>query len=59
MRRSRENQRQSERFERAAPNWIRLAYLHTGLRRVNSRIERPDTGRQPTAGVPPTGGELR
>ena len=49
MRRSRENQRQSERLERAAPNWTRLAFLHTGPRRVNGRNQRPDTRRQPTA----------
>ena len=49
MRRSRENQRQSERFERGVPNWTRLAYLHTGPRRVNGRNQRPDTRRQPTA----------
>jgi hypothetical protein len=43
MRRDRENQRQSERLERATPIWTRSADLHTGPRRVNSRIMRPDT----------------
>ncbi len=43
MRRGRENQRVSERFERATPIWTRSAYFHTGPRRVNGRTMRPDT----------------
>ena len=48
MRRGRENQCVSERFERATPIWTRSSYFHTGPRRVNCRTMRPDTRKRLT-----------
>ncbi len=48
MRRGRENQCVSERFERATPIWTRSSSFHTGPRRVNCRTMRPDTRKRLT-----------
>ena len=48
MRRGRENQFWTERFERAVVKWTRSANSHTGPRHVNGRSSRPDTCQHPT-----------
>src|SRR5271157_4592841 len=53
MRRGRENQSQSERFERATPIWTRSSDFHTGPRRVSCRTMRPDTRKRLTTCVNP------
>ena len=59
MRRDRENQRQSERLERATPIWTRSADFHTGPRQVNGRITRPDTRKRLTTCLNPAKNPLR
>ena len=48
MRRGRENQSAPKRLERADPIWARSSDFHTGPRRVNCRIMRPDTRKRLT-----------